>query len=160
MNMVSAVVYKLCWWTPGGSSGDQWVHIWVADSGDWCISLTVLWLCLTTRLKVLIITFPRGLMAMPQGRMWRGSTRWVSRSHSCFEFIIFLYCFPPLISSAERVQWLKIFWMSGVWVKSGVVSQKTGIDLLSKHTVMLRNCLTLWAWFLHFKKEEVSLGDL
>lgn len=38
MNMVSAVVYKLCWWTPGGSSGDQWVHIWVSDSGDWCIS--------------------------------------------------------------------------------------------------------------------------
>lgn len=71
-----------------------------------------------------------------------------------------LYCFPPLISSAERFQGLKIFWTSGVWVKSEVVSQKTRIDLLSKHTVTLRNCLTLWAWFLHFKREKVSLGDL
>lgn len=56
--------------------------------------LIVLWLCLTTLLKVLIITFPRGLMAMPQRKIWRGPTRCVSSPHSCFEFIIFVLLSP------------------------------------------------------------------
>lgn len=111
--------------------------------------LIVLWLCLTTLLKVLIITFPRGLMAMPQRKIWRGPTRCVSSPHSCFEFIIFVLLSPSYFICRKIPV---AIWTSGVWVKSEVVSQKTRIDLLSKHTMTLRNCLTLWAWFLHFKK--------
>lgn len=160
MNMVSAVVYKLCWcwWTPGGSSGAQQAHIeWLTVVTDASL-LIVLWLCLTTLFKVLIITpSPEVLWPCLKERYGEGLS--VSQAPSGFEFIIFVLL-SPLISSAERFQGLKIFWTSGVWVKSEVVSQKTRIDLLSKHTVTLRNCLTLWAWFLHFKREKVSLGDL
>lgn len=150
---------KAWWFTgciggpPGSSSGvSQDAFAW-PDSGDWHISFDRSVPCSYQWLSIFIITFPRYIMANPRGREWEGSSRWVSRSHLCSEFILFLYCVPHHISSAA--QWWKMFWTSSMWVKSAVLIQKIRIEHLMRQVEILwGNCVPPETWFLDFKKRK------
>lgn len=72
----------------------QYAFVWLTMVTG-AFLLIVLWLCLTMWLNILIITFPRGLMAMPQGRIQQvGRVQQVALQDPLLLWIYHLFVLP------------------------------------------------------------------